>query len=314
MIKNFFPLGLNLFFLFSCARSIAGLGIVENEKAIVIRQGEQHVLTYHKAEMDPPEGTSPLFRRSAFIHPLTAPNGAVVTDIHTPDHTHHMGLWHAWVHAEHKGRKVDFWNLKKGQGTVRYVETQAIRRGEDRVGFSVIQHHVMLPNEIILKEVLSVDVRVSPDGAYLVDYQTVQENITDTPLKLPAYRYGGCLAYRGPPQWNQTNSAILTSAGKDRENGHETRADWCRFTGPTDAGPVAVTFLAHPTNHDAPQRQRIWPGKSNNGAVFYNFVPIQEHDWSLAPGVQHTMKYQLVLSAGTPDKAKIDGWFKAFSK
>ena len=57
---------------------------------IVIANGETHVLTYYKAEMALPEGTSPLYKRSGFIHPLM-----VRTSIHAKDHYHHMGLWHA---------------------------------------------------------------------------------------------------------------------------------------------------------------------------------------------------------------------------
>ena len=31
-----------------------------------------------------------------------------------------------------------------------------------------------------------------------VDYDTTQTNVTADPLVLPAYRYGGCIAYRAP--------------------------------------------------------------------------------------------------------------------
>ena len=62
---------------------------------IGIANGETHVLTYYKAEMALPEGTSPLYKRSGFIHLLMAPNGGVCTSIHAKDHYHHMGLWHA---------------------------------------------------------------------------------------------------------------------------------------------------------------------------------------------------------------------------
>ena len=226
--------------------------LVEGNADIVISNGDTHILTYHKAEVLPPEGASPLYRRSGFIHPLTAPNGGVVTSIHAPDHFHHMGLWHAWVQTRHKGRKLDFWNLKKGQATIRYVETRELRRTDTGVGFTVCQHHVVLPDEVILEELFSVDVQLHPDGHTLVDYRTVQRNVTQDALELPAYRYGGCLAYRGPLHWNNDNSGVLTSEGKSREDGHTTRATWCRFTGPTERGPVGVSIMGHPGNRDAP--------------------------------------------------------------
>lgn len=288
--------------------------LVEGNADIVISNGDTHILTYHKAEVLPPEGASPLYRRSGFIHPLTAPNGGVVTSIHAPDHFHHMGLWHAWVQTRHKGRKLDFWNLKKGQATIRYVETRELRRTDTGVGFTVCQHHVVLPDEVILEELFSVDVQLHPDGHTRVDYRTVQRNVTQDALELPAYRYGGCLAYRGPLHWNNDNSGVLTSEGKSREDGHTTRATWCRFTGPTERGPVGVTIMGHPGNRDAPQRQRIWPPGTNKGAVFYNFVPIQEHAWSLEPGKASTMRYRIVLSAGTPTTGQINAWYRAYAR
>jgi hypothetical protein len=289
------------------------LSIVESDDAIVIRSGGAHVLTYHKAEVPPPAGSSPLYRRSGFIHPLTAPNGGVVTGIRPEDHQHHLGLWHAWVKTTHEGRDVDFWNLLKGEGTVRYARTEAIRRSPSGVGFTVIQQHVILPDEVVLDERFSIDVHVDPDGGYVVDHVTEQENVSDSPLTLPAYRYGGCIALRGPECWNEHNSDYLTSEGRSRIDGHATRARWCAMYGETDQGVATVTILGHPDNHDAPQRQRIWPATpQNRGAIFFNFVPTQETDWALEPGEPITMRYRVVVSDGRPDRNQIDEWFDRY--
>ena len=292
----------------------AELTIEETEDRIVIANGEQHILTYHKAEVPPPEGASPLYKRSGFIHPLSAPNGGVVTSIHAPDHIHHLGLWHAWVKTKHKGRSLDFWNLKKGEATVRYARTEAVRRGADGVGFTVVQEHVALPAEVILEERFSIDVALDAEGLHIVDYATAQKNVSDDALTLPAYRYGGCLAYRGPAHWRNDNSSLLTSEGRSRKDGHTTRARWCRFSGPTEQGDASLVVMGHPENHDAPQRQRIWPPENHDGAVFYNLVPIQETAWSIQPDDTATMRYRLVLSEGTPDKDAIDAWFEQYAK
>ena len=39
--------------------------------------------------------------------------------------------------TKHKGRELDFWNLKKGNATIRYVKTEATRRSDYSVGFIV---------------------------------------------------------------------------------------------------------------------------------------------------------------------------------
>ena len=299
----------------SVVRSTDALTITETAGSIVIQNGDVHVLTYHKAEMPPPAGVSPVYRRSGFIHPVTAPNGSVVTGIHAKAHYHHMGLWHAWVKTTHKGRDIDFWNLETGTATVRYFRTQALRQSPEQVGFTVMQHHLILPDEVVLEEAFSIDVRVHPDGHYLIDHRTVQENVTDVDLTLPAYRYGGGIAYRGPLHWNEHNSAYLTSEGRGRADGHESRARWCAMSGETENGVAAVTILGHPKNHDAPQRQRIWPAtQDNQGAIFFNFAPTQESGWALQPGKPSTMRYRVVVSDSAPDTAQGDGWFEAYAR
>jgi hypothetical protein len=293
----------------------AELRVEETPRHLTIRHHDETVLTYHKVEMEPPKGASKQYRRSAFIHPLTAPNGAVLTSVHPKDHLHHVGLWHAWVNTEHKGRKLDFWNLGKGQATVRYRETQSISgpKGDGTAGFSVVQEHVVLPDEVLLRETLTIRVSRHADGHYLVDYETRQVNVSDAPLELPAYRYGGGLAYRGPLHWNKDNSTLLTSEGRSRQDGHATRARWCRFTGPTDRGGVSLLIMNHPDNHDAPQRQRIWPPDTHHGAPFYNLVPVQAKEWSLQPGKIHLMRYRLVSSDGRMSREKAESLWEEYT-
>ena len=213
--------------------SAADLQVTENEKAIVVTRGEIPVLTYHKAEVDPPEGADPVFKRSGFIHPLSAPSGEPVTGIHPKDHYHHLGLWHAWVKTEHGGDKPDFWNLKTKTGRVRYAKTISILKAnaeDPAVGFVVEQEHVAYKGAdkketVVLRELLQVKVEFE-GGENVVSYIVEQENVSHDTLVLPAYRYGGGLAYRAPHDWDKTNSDYLTSKGLDRSNSHQSRAKW----------------------------------------------------------------------------------------
>lgn len=273
---------------------------------IELRIGDRPVLTYHKTVVSPPAGADPRFARSGFIHPLHAPGGGVVTSIHAPDHIHHYGLWHAWVHTRHRGRAIDFWNVKDGTGTVRYAETLRLIATGDHAGFVVRQEHVSLNDdgserEVVLSEELEVTVR-EVDGAYWLDYVTRQTNVTDAPLELEAYRYGGTIGYRAPLDWDASNSNYLSSAGADRTNGHEARARWMAMYGPTDSGDATVAILGDPRNHDAPQRMRVWP----DGRIFFVFVPIQETAWQIAAGATEKMRYRLVVSDGRPDMARLE--------
>ncbi|MDH3584020.1 MAG: PmoA family protein, partial [Phycisphaerae bacterium] len=200
----------------------------ENADRIVLRFGARPVLAYHKSAVPPPKGADPAYRRSGFIHPLHTPSGAVVTGIHPPDHVHHFGLWHAWVKSRHAGRQLDFWNLKKKQATVRFARTVQVVSTLKGAGFTVEQEHVDLTGRsprVILRDIFQVAVEKRGE-AYLVDYVSKQTNVTDAALELPAYRYGGGIAFRGPSTWKHPTGQYLSSAGRTRADGHQTRSRW----------------------------------------------------------------------------------------
>ena len=291
----------------------AGFRTVESEESIVLYHGENDVLTYHKAEVDPPAGVDPVFRRSGFIHPVKTPGGFVITSTHPADHHHHIGLWHAWVNTKHDGKALDFWNLKKKQGRVRYAKTERLISDSTEAGFVVVQEHVKHVGEetkVVLREEFAVNVS-EVDGAYEIDYEMRQKNVSDHVLEMPAYRYGGGIAYRGPAAWNATNSRVLSSEGKDRSNGHQTRSRWQAMFGPDDAkGTVALSVLCHPKNHDAPQRMRVWPKNSNNGAVFFNYVPVQEFPWKIPADKTIVLRYRIVVEDREPTPVQLDERWK----
>lgn len=276
--------------------------IVESADTIAITRDKTPVLSYQKSILPPPPGTDPRYARSGFIHPVHAPSGAILTGIHPADHIHHIGLWHPWVNTSFRGHKVDFWNLKKGLGTVRYARTVQLTKS----GFTVEQEHLDLTDpdspEVVLREQFSVNV-TSKDGANLIGYTTSQTNVTDAPLILPQYRYGGGIAYRAPANWDNSNSDYLSSEGKTRVDGHTTRSRWVAMFGPTGEGDSTLAILNHPSNHDHPQRMRVWPPSSANGAIFLNYCPVQEKPWKIAPGQTSVMRYQIATFDGRP---KID--------
>ena len=298
----------------------AELSVTETEKAITITRGKATVLTYHKAEVPPPEGVDMIYRRSGFIHPLCAPSGEPVTGIHPADHYHHLGIWHAWVKTRHGKDNPDFWNLRGRTGRVRYVKTILLHKGSDSdrsVGFVVEQEQVAYKGAerketVILKEKFGIRVEFL-EGENRVHYRVQQTNVSGESLVLPAYRYGGGLAYRAPHHWDRTNSDYLTSEGLNRTNSHATRARWVAMWGPTAKGVATLTVMIHPANRDFPQRLRTWPASSHKGAIFFNIVPTQEHPWEIKPGEQITESYLLSVGDGKPNKDKIDKRWKAWA-
>jgi len=291
------------------------LKVTETEGEITLTNGASPILVYHKSEVPPPPEADPVFTRSGFIHPVYTPKGGIVTGIHPDDHYHHLGLWHAWVHGEHEGQPVDFWNLKAKTGRIRFAKTLDAKNADDSAGFTVEQEALRYRDGkggdplVVLREQLHVTARLV-DGAYEVDYDITQTNVTGQPLVLDAYRYGGGIAYRAPLDWDKDNSDYLTSEGKTRKDSHTTRARWIAMTGPTEKGAATVTVLCHPKNHDAPQRLRTW----DNGKVFLNYVPIQETAWEIKPAETITQRYRLIIADTKPDSAALNKRWERYAQ
>ena len=54
---------------------VSGIEVTKNDSFLEIQTGDKKVLRYNHALVPPPEGKSPLFTRSGFIHPLWSPSG-----------------------------------------------------------------------------------------------------------------------------------------------------------------------------------------------------------------------------------------------
>lgn len=281
------------------------LSCEEDETTIYI--GPQPVLTYVHKETLPPEGVDPVFKRSAYIHPLRSPGGEILTRIQPPDHWHHYGIWNPWTRTRFGDRQVDFWNLGERQGTVRFAEYLEKIELEDRAGFRVRQEHIYFKEDgsegVAINEVWKVTVKNLPGKAYQVDLQTTLSTPLETGITLEAYRYGGGLGYRATGKWNPSNATVLTSEGKTWQDADATHARWAIIEGESsvEEGRSGILFLSHPDNQAHPEPMRMWTPDMNGGKenVFFEFCPIRHEEWVLEPGREYTLKYRMVVFDGT---------------
>ena len=289
----------------------------KGDEVMEISVGDAKVMQYHHAMVPPPqdigkipENRRALYNHNAFIHPLWSPKGTVLTDIHPPDHIHHIGIWMPWTETKFEGKKVDFWNVGDGTGTVRFSKYLSMTTGPVYGGFQSEQDHVALKTskgeQTILKEVW--DVRVynvgGPDkGYWLVDFQSTQRCVADEPLIQDEYRYGG-FGFRATRQWKGANADYLTSEGKTRKDGHATRARWCDNFGKSGELWEGVTFFSNPQNFRHPEPMRLWPEPDNY--IFFNFAPSQLGPWEMKPGEDHVFRYRWYVHEGKPDVARIE--------
>lgn len=83
------------------------------EGRLELRENDKPVVAYNYAPQLH-NGAPELKRRSSYVHPVWAPNGAVVTDDFPSDHWHHRGIFWAWPVVKIQGKAFDLWTLTGG--------------------------------------------------------------------------------------------------------------------------------------------------------------------------------------------------------
>jgi len=286
---------------------------------LTLHYGDQNLLRYYNKTLYPPEGVDTAFKRSGFIHPLWSPNGKVLTRIQPPDHYHHYGIWNPWTQVLFEGEKIDFWNLAKREGTVRFANFISVQTGSLFSGFEALHEHVVFKKDgsekVALNELQSIRVYRPQDNQdyCIVDFVIQLNCVTESPFLILEYRYAG-FGWRTTEAWNKDNSEVLTSEGKTRKDADGSKARWCIVQGSIDEDYAGVVMMSYPTNYNYPEPLRIWPETQNGrGDMFANFCPTKDTDWLLEPGQKYVLKYRLLVFNDHLSKEKAEAAWQYFA-
>ena len=292
------------------------------DSALTIFSGDQPLLTYQYRTVYPPKGIDTNYKRSGFIHPIYAPHGQVLTNIQPKDHYHHYGIWNPWTHTFFEGDTVDFWNIKGHQGTVRFVKFTSQKSNSKYSEYTALHEHVVFKKDgsekVALSEWQTVRVRAPKKNSdhYIIDITSKMQTDSPSPLLIVAYRYGG-FGWRATEYWDKSNSEMLTSEGKTRDNTDNTKARWIIVYGSLPGNDEGgIVMLSHPSNYNHPEPLRIWDKTQNGGRgdVFANFATTKDKDWLLEPWKIYVLKYRLVVFNGKFDAVKAEAEWKTFVK
>jgi hypothetical protein len=285
---------------------------------LTIQSGDKNLLRYQYSTLYPPSGVDTAYKRSGFIHPLWTPRGQELTRIQAPDHYHHYGIWNPWTHTLFEGDTVDFWNLAKKEGTVRFAEFVSLTNGSVFSEYKALQQHVAFKKDgtekVALNELQSVRVYKPHDEEYYFFDMDINMNCaSNSPLMIFAYRYEG-LGWRATEKWNKDNSEVITSEGKNRKDADGTTARWCIVQGSLDSDYGGAVMMSYPTNYNHPEPLRIWPENMyNRGDMFASFSTTKTKDWLLEPGKTYNLKYRFVVFNGRFTKEKAEAAWQHFS-
>jgi Methane oxygenase PmoA len=294
-----------------------GVKILDSERTVEALAGGKPLLRYNKAHVEPPEGVNVKYGRSAHLHPVWTPGGAIVTDELPPDHLHQSGIFLSYTKTQFEDREVDFWNLAGGKGRVRFKALTSATSGPVFGQVQTEHEHVDLTagdqrsevgesavgrtsgGKVALNETWKLRVWTAglQSGFWIMDIDSTQKCATQSPLLLPEYHYGG-MAIRAAREWTPEQVTFLTSEGDERKKGNHTRPKWCDIRGQVDGKAAGIALMTHPTNFRFPEPLRIHPTMP-----YMVYTPSFLGDWEIRPCTPHRARYRFVIHDGqlSPD-------------
>ena len=279
----------------------------DDTKGLTVKIGNRTALRYNEAVVPSSIPGKPEYRRSGYIHPVYDPEGRVVSDDMAPDHAHQHGIMFPYEKVKFEDRRLNFW--EPSNGTVSHDRTEATIDGPVFGGFRVALHHDEndLPGGLkpVLRETWEVHVYNISDY-FLFDFVSVQTCAGDQPVLIEKNNYGG-LAMRCNRNWfdHPGESEYLTSEGKTRTNGNQTRPRWVDLYGLIDGKASGVAVMDHPSNFRFPQPVRLHPQKP-----YFCFSPMAVDSFGIEPGAPFVSRYRFLIHIGKPNAAQIEAlWY-----
>ena len=296
----------------------AELSLIETDDSIEIFIEGRPALRYNIAVVEPPEGKDTVYARSGFIHPVYTPDGTVITDGFPEGHTHQHAIFMAWTRSTYKGKMVDFWNARKRSGRVFHSEVILTERSKGSVSFKVgLKHQELVSSEkeIVLDEIWEVRAYPEVDGRFVFDIKSTQKTVTNEPLILNEYHYGG-MGLRLSGEWFRENESdpeppfeFSTSDGQGRIEGNHTRQRWVAASGLIGGQRASIAVLGHHANFRAPQPVRIHPKMP-----YFSYSPMVLGEFRIEAGDSFVSRYRYIVSSEGFDSKWLDRKWEEYAK
>jgi hypothetical protein len=237
-------------------------------------------------------------RPRPYVHPLLAPNGAVLTVDGPADHPWHHGLWFAikFVNGE------NFWEEYGEFGLLHTTEVV-----DDGAATSAsIEWTRPNSDEVVVREQRTLRHVALDDDSYAIDWEERLVPAVDVVFDRTPYTtwggYGG-LTLRGAPDFVDTR--LLLDDGEHGELRGE-RSAWCAIdgTGTTRDGrkvQAGIVIVDHPNNTNAPTPWYASTRAETYGDGWANFVNaafLWDGPVAVAGGAVFAHRHRVIVHSG----------------
>ncbi len=226
-------------------RGSGGFTFEDSAGRLTVRENGRPVLAYNYG-MQLANGAPEQYRRACYIHPVWAPNGAVVTDDFPRDHYHHRGIAWIWPRIEVNGEMHSTWE-PRGRLRQEFVGWIARESGPHSARIEA-ENAWMLDGRSMAREIVTIAVAPEHRFEIALSFEPVEAPITLTGTPDANKGYGGLGCRFAPRQ----DTVIRTDKGIEARDTDMQPHAWAEMEGVYAGGPARLRIEDHPSNPGYP--------------------------------------------------------------
>ena len=242
-----------------------------------------------------------------FFHPVSSPDGTLLTAEAPPDHPWHLGLWFCWKYIN----KLNYWEftgdpklaVSEGRTDVQQIKVKTHRDGAAYIQMHINYHPSAEPGNVVMNETRTIRVS-APDksGSYSINFDMTFEARQDlvldrTPPQFNAagIKWGG---YAGLSMRFDTklSDPVYFSESSDSVSSGEHHPYVAANLKTPEGKTVQAIIFDHPAN---PRYPSAWYTINRPNDRFWFFTPALLYDDKLEmkKGEKMRLRYRVLVPA-----------------
>ncbi|MBM4089297.1 MAG: hypothetical protein FJ276_07695 [Planctomycetes bacterium] len=256
----------------------------------------------------------------SFFHPVSLPNGPVLTWNEPPDHPWHHALWFSWKYIN----GINYWepeaNSSSPKGRTKWSN---VRIDPQPDGKTVAQMHLDYchpSDHVVLSEERTVTVSAPrADGQYAFDWKcaftAVEPQVTLDRTPLPnepnGQAYGGYagLSVRFSKELIERQAVSNLGPIDFNEGRFRGKANAVDYNGLIDGQPVGIAICDHPSNLNHPTP---WYVICSAEMSYYSPAVICYEPHQMKAGDEFTLRYRVIVHPLRWDAARLGREYEEF--
>ena len=239
-------------------------------------------------------------RRAAYLHPVYAPDGTVLTDDFNPNHPHHRGIFWAWPEITVNGKKDDIWSVQGFHEKFVRWDARDTRHGVARLA---VENGWFDGDKKFVKEHVEIVAHQAKGNRRVLDFTLRFEAVSDsvTIVGTPDQKkgYGGFAFRFATPDGGGSKTIITTDQGVSEKDGVMSRHPWAQISGIYHGKAAGARIEDDPANSGCPKNG--WLMRHELCALNVSYPGLDPI--VLTPGKPLVLKYKVILFAGASPKA-----------